>query len=400
MKKKLKGILAFIATVTTLFSTAVTSACASPDELLCIHKWDNGQVTVEATCSKEGEKFLTCLECGSTKTVKTVKIPHTPKIIPAVPATCTEDGLTDGRQCTVCNGWISKPQVVKALGHTVVNDSAVSPTCTEQGLTAGEHCSRCDTVLEEQSVVEAKGHTVVMSGVTATCFYNGRTAKRYCEDCATVFAEDEFQLALGHHFVDNYCTDCGMIDLIYLSTMNEGTDYTLSNIASGTLLEKGAIYRVENPEYELLKDAYLSDNGSSLVDSNGEYIMEEGGWAYAANAYIFDIFRVSCSFNNTNYYVYDEEENIVSTLFVRSQLLKNKGTQFPINGFVFAFNYGITEEQDPSNDIFFNKQVKNSVAVSKDLKYFYIYIVDNTFSDENVTVNLLANKGCQKVTLK
>ncbi len=78
---------------------------------------------------------------------------------PAVAATCTTTGLTEGKHCSVCGEVLVKQQVVKAKGHTEVIDPAIAPTCTETGLTEGKHCSVCSEVLVKQEIVKAKGHT-------------------------------------------------------------------------------------------------------------------------------------------------------------------------------------------------------------------------------------------------
>ena len=52
--------------------------------------------------------------------------------------------------------------------HTEVIDEAVPATCTETGLTEGSHCSVCGKVLTAQSVVPARGHTYD-DNVDGTC---------------------------------------------------------------------------------------------------------------------------------------------------------------------------------------------------------------------------------------
>ena len=62
------------------------------------HDFGNGRVTREATCTKEGEKTWTCSRCGATKTDTFPAKGHSPVSIPAVAATCTATGLTEGEQ--------------------------------------------------------------------------------------------------------------------------------------------------------------------------------------------------------------------------------------------------------------------------------------------------------------
>ena len=78
---------------------------------------------------------------------------HTVVIDEAVPPTCTETGLTEGKHCSVCGEIIVAQTAIDALGHTVVVDEAVEPTCTETGLTEGKHCSVCGEILVAQEVV-------------------------------------------------------------------------------------------------------------------------------------------------------------------------------------------------------------------------------------------------------
>jgi len=89
--------------------------------------------------------------------VKVVKAAHTAVPDAAVPATCTESGLTEGSHCSVCNEVLVAQEVIPA-GHTVVTDDAIAATCTETGLTEGSHCSVCHEVLVAQKEIPAAGH--------------------------------------------------------------------------------------------------------------------------------------------------------------------------------------------------------------------------------------------------
>ena len=68
----------------------------------------------------------------------------------AVPATCTETGLTEGSHCSRCDYKIAQ-EVTPKLGHDMITDAAVPATCTETGLTEGSHCSRCDYKVAQQT---------------------------------------------------------------------------------------------------------------------------------------------------------------------------------------------------------------------------------------------------------
>lgn len=73
--------------------------------------------------------------------------------------TCTETGLIENKECSVCGKVLAGQETVPALGHTEAVDAAVLASCTEAGKTAGSHCSVCDTVLTEPETVPALGHT-------------------------------------------------------------------------------------------------------------------------------------------------------------------------------------------------------------------------------------------------
>ena len=91
---------------------------------------------------------------------------HTAVTDPAVAATCTTAGKTEGSHCSVCNAVIKAQTTIPATGHTVVTDPAVAATCTETGLTEGSHCSVCNEILVAQEVVPLAEHTYVKSKCT------------------------------------------------------------------------------------------------------------------------------------------------------------------------------------------------------------------------------------------
>ena len=70
--------------------------------------------------------------------------------------TCTEKGYTT-HTCACGDNYVDT--YVDAMGHTEVTVPGKAATCTEDGLTDGKKCSVCDTVTVAQETIAAKGHT-------------------------------------------------------------------------------------------------------------------------------------------------------------------------------------------------------------------------------------------------
>ena len=109
------------------------------------------------------------------------------EIFPAVEATCTQDGLTEGSRCRFCGETDQVQTVVPAFGHAVLIDPAIPATCTEGGLTEGSHCCVCDRVLVPQQQVPALGHDMEIayaadtSAGTVTVYRNCRRDETHNE---------------------------------------------------------------------------------------------------------------------------------------------------------------------------------------------------------------------------
>ena len=77
---------------------------------------------------------------------------------------CTEQGYTT---YTCACGDTYTADEVEPLGHTEVTDPAVPATCSKTGLTEGSHCSVCNTVLKEQEETPRAEHSWNEGIVTA-----------------------------------------------------------------------------------------------------------------------------------------------------------------------------------------------------------------------------------------
>ena len=131
-------------------------------------------------------------------------------ILPAVSATCTEDGKTEGKQCTKCLEIFQPQQEIPALGHSAATLPAVAATCTAAGKTAGKYCTVCHTTLVAAQVIPALGHSYETYITKPTCTASGYTVC-ICTKCRDQYVAAQVP-ATGHSFADGKCTVCGAAD--------------------------------------------------------------------------------------------------------------------------------------------------------------------------------------------
>ena len=164
-----------------------------------IYKWsvDNMTVTAQRVCANNYEHV-------EEETVTAQKIVKDP--------TCTENGIITYMANFKNNAFKPQTKIVddkKATGHKVVVDQAKEATCTENGLTEGSHCSVCNEVIKKQEVIPSTGHKEVLdSAKEATCTNTGLTEGIHCSICNKIIKKQEIIPALGHDFKDGVCTRC------------------------------------------------------------------------------------------------------------------------------------------------------------------------------------------------
>ena len=163
---------------------------------------------VPATCTQTGlTNAEHCTRTGCTYATtqeETDELGHDIVADAAVPATCTQTGLTAGEHCSRCDDATVAQTATAALGHDIITTPAVAPTCIFTGLTEGKHCSRCDGATVTQTVVAALGHDIITTGeaVAPTCTETGLTKGEKCSRCAKATIEQKIIPALGHTWVD------------------------------------------------------------------------------------------------------------------------------------------------------------------------------------------------------
>ena len=122
-------------------------------------------------------------------------------MIPAVEATCTNHGLTEGRSCSVCGMTLAVQETVMATGHKNEKQEGKDATCTTTGWTPAQRCTVCGEITQAANEIPALGHnTVVVPATAATCTTTGLTEYTYCSRCGWEKSAKEVTSALGHSY--------------------------------------------------------------------------------------------------------------------------------------------------------------------------------------------------------
>lgn len=171
----------------------VVDACAAVElaSKFCSEHMFETEVTVEPTCTEDGEATYTCSVCGYTYTEVLEATGHVEgelQIEGCTVATCTEDGgYTSVTYCTVCGEELSREAVVlPATGHSYEVVASEEVTCTEDGY-ATYTCSNCGDTYTEY--YEATGHSYeVVASEEVTCTEDGY-ATYVCSVCGETYTE-------------------------------------------------------------------------------------------------------------------------------------------------------------------------------------------------------------------
>ena len=211
------------------------------------HDWDNGVVTTPATCTEDGVKTYTCTRCKTTRTEPIAKTEHTPVVVPAKAATCTETGLTEGSKCQRCGKILTAQETIPALGHDWNTTSTGVDNCVNVSFRHENEtitlCPICGVQngtqrLNKVTLYTAHAKLVVLRGVlengmeamTVAFYEPGISSVTACQRCGAV--RDSFssgaslpQAAENAHFT----VDASLVDgYTVMLVQADGTETVLT----------------------------------------------------------------------------------------------------------------------------------------------------------------------------
>lgn len=302
------GAIAFALFQMGLFPQTPNQTTSDPTKS-CAHETTEWIVDKNATCSTEGSKHKECVSCKENlETAVIATTAHTEEVVAGKAASCTEDGLTAGKKCSVCQAVILEQQKIDALNHS--ESDWIVDKIAEVGVAGSKHkeCTRCSTLLQTESIPALEeectheqtewitvthpscmqtgerkeicrscgtpintiklgmvGHIEkIVLGTAATCTESGRTDGQQCAVCGTSIVSQIILPPLGHSFSDETCTICGIsepygiwitdglgnpMNDIFIKVMQNGEQIKMFPY-NGTFLNLG----LEDGTYQLVLD--------------------------------------------------------------------------------------------------------------------------------------------------
>ena len=188
---------------------------------------------------------------------------HTEETIPGKAATCTEDGLTDGKKCSVCGEILEEQQVIPA-GHTFVNG-----VCSGCGAITGTCGEKLTWVLTSDGVltINGTGDMYNFSSFSSTPWYShaSRITSLVVTEGVTSIGENAFRgSGLESVSFGNASLTLGNYSFAYCESL-KSIDFGTGTIQPGEYVFEGctALTTVHVPQNVVMNGSY-SGIGSGL----------------------------------------------------------------------------------------------------------------------------------------
>lgn len=178
-------------------------------------------------CTGPGCDEYRCVVCRDYKGKTLIDaLPHTEVIDPAVPATCSSAGKTEGKHCSVCGNVTEQQQATSMLEHNHTIVEGYAPTCQKEGLTDKDYCSVCGFVNSEAKPIETIGHTMVAHTVIEPSCTTAGMSQEKCSVCGA-YGDFKSIAPVGHDYVASAVNStCGELGYTVYTCSHCGDTYT------------------------------------------------------------------------------------------------------------------------------------------------------------------------------
>lgn len=315
--------------------SAVKGEFTDTEQVSCEHVWDEGTVTVAATCIKEGIKTFTCTECGTIRTEimaldsnnhaftwtsdvtghwkececgeKIEAAEHIYGWVIDKPATEETTGIKH-EECSICGNKRNENTIIGKIpvGHTHKYDTiwkndvenhwkececgeiakeehtfgewttTKEATCSDIGIQSHE-CTVCG--YNETQEISVSGHTLnKVASVLATCTLEGNIEYYVCSNCNKCFADSEATKEIFHSDITISKTTHSYKSYITKATLKKNGSIVQKCSNCGEEKSRTVIYAVR--DITLSKTSYTY-NGKvrkpvvTIKDSKGRVLKEK-----------------------------------------------------------------------------------------------------------------------------
>ncbi|MBO5904528.1 MAG: leucine-rich repeat protein [Clostridia bacterium] len=242
--------------------------------------------------------------------VVTVGISSATKGLVIQPGDVNGDGAINAKDAVMLAQYLAGWDVV--LGgdsNTVVIDAAVPATCTQTGLTEGKHCSDCGMILVKQQVVPMTEHDYEDTVVPPTETEKGYTFHK-CKNC-------------GHEMTDSYTGATLAKGLEY--TIANGA-CTITGIGTCTETEVHIPERIENCPVTAIADKAFEDQTQITKIGLPSTMKTLGQRAFYGCTGLTE-FTVPASVTNVGHQVFYKCDNL-ATVYYNSSFSPDKDKVF------------------------------------------------------------------------
>ena len=307
-----------------------------------VHKWNNGVILQQPTCTKKGETIFECSLCHETKTEELKALGHdySKEWTIDKKATCTESG-SKSHHCARCDSktdvtvipktshnWndgvitteptctkdgvktytckdckTTKIEVLKALGHDYSKDWTIDKkaTCLEEG-SKSHHCTRCDSKSDVTVISKLSHDWILTSTVNPTRDHEGK--KVYTCNLCKETKEESIPKLVGK-WVSN----------------SVGKWYEYSD---GTY-ENSGFKKIENETYYFTSNGYVKTGWLSV--NNNWYFFKNSGCMVTSN-WVGSYYMDSEGKMKTNAFTPDGYYCGADGVYVRNAWVKHNGNYY------------------------------------------------------------------------